>query len=185
VCWCSNGALAPTDKHSMSILRKLRGIVTTALTWAVVWAPLSLLPLAFAALSGIQLPPGSVGRVLIIQAVIGAINGGVFASVLAVAGRKKRFETLSLRWIAACGAVGGALFPLVVRAALFTSLEVPFPAMALAWDLVTNAALGAGFATLTLALARRAPALPEGDGSAFGSVGHGMEHPVTLNDELA
>jgi hypothetical protein len=150
----------------MRIVRILRGIVKTALTWAVVWVPFSLIPFGLATLlGGGPLPPGILGPLLISQAVMGAINGGVFASVLAIAGRRKSFETLSLPWIAACGAVGAALIPFAGRAVLFATLDVPIPATALVWTLVTNAVLGAGCATVTLSLARRAPALPRGSGA--------------------
>jgi len=150
----------------MRILRILRGILKTALTWAVVWVPFSLIPFGLAALVGSPLPPGVLGPLLITQAVMGAINGGVFASVLAIAGRRKTFETLSLPWIAACGAVGGALFPVAIQAVLFATVHPSIPATAWVSALVTNAVLGAGCATMTLSVARRAPALPRGTGAA-------------------
>jgi hypothetical protein len=150
----------------MRILRILRGIVKTSLTWAVVWAPFSLVPFGLASLFASALPPRLLSALFVGHAVMGAINGGVFATVLAIAGRRKTFETLSLPWMAACGAVGATLIPFVGRAVLFATLDVPIPAMALLATLVTNAALGAGYATLTLSIARREPALPRGDGAA-------------------
>jgi hypothetical protein len=155
-----------------SIMRVLRGIVKTAIIWAAVWAPASLVPMALAELSGVHFPSGVFLRVLIFQTVIGAINGGVFASAIAFGGRRKTFETLSLRWIAACGAVGGALFPLILRAAL----GAPMPPIAVAWGLATNAALGAGLATLTLFIARRAPVLTSGYDSSVEQVATGASN---------
>ena len=126
-----DASVGPMQKRtSMRILRILRGIVKTALTWAVVWVPVSLIPFGLAALVGSPLPPGVLGPLLITQAVMGAINGGVFASVLAIAGRRKTFETLSLPWIAACGAVGGALFPVAIQAVLFATVHLSIPATA-------------------------------------------------------
>ena len=150
----------------MRILRVLRGIARTALTWAVVWVPVSLIPFGLATLFGGPLPLRVWVPVIISQAVVGAINGGVFATVLAIAGRRKSFDTLSLPWIAACGAVSAALVPFVGRAVLLATLDVPIPATALLTALVTNGVLGAGFAMTTLTLARRAPALPRDNGTA-------------------
>ncbi len=150
----------------MRISRILSGILKTALTWAVVWVPISLIPLGVAALFGARLASGVWGPFLISQALMGAINGAVFAGVLAIAGRRKTFETLSLPWIASCGGVGAAMFPFVFRAVLLTALDVPMPAMALLSTLVSNAVLGAGLATLTLSIARRAPALPASESAA-------------------
>jgi hypothetical protein len=144
----------------MQIFRKLRGIAATALTWAVVWAPLSLIPLGLRVLLLGPVPSGMWGNVWRISMMTGAINGAIFGTVLAIAGQRKTFETLSLRWIAACGAAGGALFPLALRAVGYAMLDLPIPATALASTLVTNALLGAGLATSTLAVARHAPALP-------------------------
>ena len=155
----------------MRILRILRGIGKTALTWAVAWIPFSLIPFGLVTLfGGVPLPSGVWGALLISTALTGAINGAVFAGVLAIAGRGKTFETLSLRWIAACGAVGGALFPLAARAVLLATVDVSIPITALMSSLVTNAVLGAGFATVTLSIARRAPALPRADGVARAAI---------------
>jgi hypothetical protein len=157
----------------MRIARLLRGIVKTAITWAVVWVPLSLIPFGLATLFGARPPSRVLVQILISQLVTAAINGGVFASVLAIAGRRKTFETLSLRWIAACGAVGGVVFPVLGRALVYATLDVRIPATALVGSLVTNAVLGAGLATMTLSLARRAPALPRASGLAQPAVESG------------
>jgi len=154
----------------MHIRRLLRGIVKTALTWAVVWVPVSLIPLGLATLFGASLPLRALVPLVISQAVMGAINGGVFASVVAIAGRRKTFETLSLPWIAACGAGSAALFPFVVRAILFATIDIALPARVLLWALATNAVLGAGCAAMTLSIARRAPVLPPDKSEAWPAV---------------
>jgi hypothetical protein len=85
------------------------------------------------------------------------LTGGLFAVVLAVAGRRRNAESMSMPWIAVCGAVGAGLMPLVVR------MVFPFPASVWAPMIVTNALLGGAGAAVMLAMARRAPALPRGD----------------------
>lgn len=151
----------------MRIPRLLRGIVKTALMWAAVWVPVSLIPLGLSTLlGGVSLPFRVLIPVVISQAMMGAINGGIFASVVAIAGRRKTFETLSLPWIAACGAVSAAVFPFVLRTILFATIDIAVPVTVLVWGLATNAVLGAGCAAMTLSIARRAPALPPGNGEA-------------------
>lgn len=144
----------------MDIGRLLRGIVRTSLTWAAITVPLSLIPFGVASLFGSPVPVRIWGVLLLTSGVMGLINGGVFATLLAIAGRRTTFERLSLAWIAACGALGGALVPFVSRAVVIAMTDVPMPATALVWTLTTNALLGAGFATVALSAARRAPALP-------------------------
>jgi hypothetical protein len=148
----------------MRIIRILRGIVLTALTWAVAWVPVSLILIGLATLFGVHLAPGFLSRYLIVQAIVGAINGGVFASILAIAGRRKTFETLSMPWIATCGALGGALIPFAGRVLLSASFALPVTALISIF--VTSALLGAAGATLTLSIARRAPAFPRSDNAA-------------------
>jgi hypothetical protein len=65
-------------------------------------------------------------------------------------------------WIAACGAIGGVLFPFVTRAVLFVSTDLPIPAFALLGTFATNVVLGAACAAVSLKVARRAPAFSEG-----------------------
>jgi hypothetical protein len=138
--------------------------------WSAAWIPVSLIRFGVATLFGASLPPGVLILLLINGTFVGAINGGVFAVVLAIAGRRKTFEALSLPWVAACGAVGAALFPLALRGILLATFDFRIPAAALVWDLATNAVLGAGCATLTLSIARRAPALPHDDGEARAAI---------------
>ena len=153
----------------MRIVRILRGIVTSAVTWAGLWMPSALIPIGMAALTGNPLPLSVVGAILVSQGLIGAVNGVVFATVLAIAGRRKTFESLSMPLMAACGAVGGVLFPVVVRTVMLSTLGIQIMPTALIF-LVINALLGAGCAALTLHIARRAPALQAGSDSAMPEV---------------
>jgi hypothetical protein len=147
----------------MRIFRKLRAILATAITWGLVWVPFALVPFGIAAVIGGQAPSLRIlGAIALGQGLVGIINGAVFASVVAVFGRRKTFESISLPWIATCGAVGGALFPFAVRGLLIAATDLPIPLTALAGALVTNAVLGAGCASLSLSFARRAPELSSG-----------------------
>ena len=148
----------------MRLIRFLRGALKTAVTWSLAWTPVSFIPMGLYAVFGGVLPePRMIIGFAISQAVSGAINGFVFASVVAVMGRRKTFESISMRWIAACGAIGGALFPVVVRSVFLAANDFPLSALGLVSGLALNAAIGAGFAAASLSLARRAPQLRPGE----------------------
>lgn len=151
----------------MRILRVLRGIVRTAITWVVLWVPVSLVPLGLAVLGGSPFPEGALRAFLLTQAVAGTLNGVVFGSVVAIAGRRRTFEALSMPWMAACGAVGGAAGPSVIAAVMLSGNSIALPASVLLTTMVTNALMGAGLATLTLSVARRAPGLSRDAGAAL------------------
>ncbi len=100
----------------MAWLRRLRGVVGMGVIWAVGWAVAGLLvgvasrllpwlPWdAFFAIFDAPLPA---------LAVPGFMGGMLFAGVLMVVGRRRRFEELSLLRFTAWGAVGGLLLALV------------------------------------------------------------------------
>ena len=157
----------------MRVLRVLRGIAKTAMAWSVAWVPLSLIPFGIGAFFGGYFTPRILVAMVVSQALAGAINGAVFATVLALRGRRRTFESLSLPWIASCGAIGGVVFPVGVRALLLSTVGIQMPLIGFAWALVTNAALGAGLAAISLALARRAPALSDGSDGNMPSIGSG------------
>ena len=144
----------------MRILRLLRGVIGTAVAWVVPWVPISLIPLGLAILAGNPFPEGALRAFLVTQTVAGLFNGVVFASVVAIAGRKRTFEGLSMPWMAACGAVGGAAGPSLIAAVMLSNNSIALPASVLVSTLITNGLLGAGLASLTLSVARRAPELP-------------------------
>jgi hypothetical protein len=74
------------------------------LTWALVWAPAAVL------LGMIVDPDGSMDEMWVaIGAFPGFLGGVIFAAVLAMAGRRHRFDELSLSRFAAWGAVAGVL----------------------------------------------------------------------------
>ncbi len=78
---------------SIRILQTLRGVAATQLTRAVVWVGRSALPFGVAKLVGTDIPLRTLAVTLLSQGLLGAISRSVFATVLAVAGRRKTFAT--------------------------------------------------------------------------------------------
>ena len=85
-------------------LRRARGAVLMGVTWALIWAPVGVL------IGLIVDPDGSMDEMWVaIGAYPGFLGGVVFATVLGIVGRRRRFEELSLPRFAAWGAVAGLL----------------------------------------------------------------------------
>lgn len=103
-------------------------------------------------------PPDFVIRFLTIWTLWGALSGAIFAVVLAIAERRHTLAELSLARVALWGAIGSLALPAALTIA--EVMQTPFPPSE--WRFVLAAlgiaaALGAGCAVGTLALARRAP----------------------------
>ena len=138
-------------------LRRIRGAVGMGLSWAVV---------GFLAGIGIELVhnlwPNPLGSAVDIWpmtlALPGFLGGVAFSTVLGIAGRRRRFDELSLPRVAAWGAVGGLLVSLIPAAMVAIGLATPNVSL---WQ-ITLALLGpftlggAVAASGTLALARMA-----------------------------
>ncbi|MBV9880705.1 MAG: hypothetical protein JO180_09440 [Gemmatirosa sp.] len=97
-------------------VRRIRGAVGTGATWAVAWAVGGvLIGVASVLLPG--LPWDAFFDVfdapLPALAVPGFVGGAIFSVVLGIAGRRHRFDELSLARFAAWGALGGLLLSLV------------------------------------------------------------------------
>ena len=126
------------------LLRRVRGVLGTAFTWAVAWTGLG---------AGLGLLAGIPFNFLIPMALNGAaagfIAGASFAVILSIAERHRTLEDLSLRRVALWGAVGGLLLSFIPMA-----FGVPVPY--LLGPLVINAGIGAGMATGSVFMARRA-----------------------------
>ena len=130
-------------------LRRIRGAVGMGLTWAVGWALVGvLIGLSWS----LGLPMGWFVEVfdapLPALAIPGFFGGAVFSMVLGIAGRRHRFDELSLPRFGAWGAVGGLLLTVPIVTVSTLSL---IPA-AVAIGIV--ALLSAGSATGSLMLAR-------------------------------
>ena len=128
-------------------LRRLRGIFGTGLTWAVGWAAFTV---GTNLLFGI--PLRFVGLLAVSGVVRGFIAGGAFAVILSFAERHHTLEDLSLRRVGLWGGIGGSLL-LVATLPFVLSLGIPLVPRLV--GLTTSALLGAGFASGSVALARR------------------------------
>ncbi len=135
-------------------LQRIRGAIGIGLTWAVGWAPVGAVT---GLIAGIVLgfPLGGIAaNYAELFAVLGFIGGSMFSTVLRIAEGQRRFDQLSLPRFAVWGAAGGLLLGTlavtlgVVGLGGITPLTVA----------VVGAAglLGAGSATSSLALARKA-----------------------------
>lgn len=137
-------------------LRWARGALGMGLTWAIV---------GFVAGAGIEVIhniwPNPVGSAVDIWpaalAYPGFFGGVAFSAVLGVAGRRRRFDELSLPMVAAWGAAGGLIVSLIPAAMVLVGLATPnIPAWQITLALAGPFALGgAAAASGSLALARR------------------------------
>jgi len=126
------------------LLRKIRGIVGTGLTWAGAWIGLGAV---LGVVAGFPLT--SVFRLALSNSIGGFIAGASFALILSVAERKRTLDDLSLRRVALWGAVGGVVV---------TSIPLLFgtPLAFLLGPLLINGGIGASLASGSVVMARRA-----------------------------
>ena len=143
-------------------LKRIRGVLGTALTWAVAWSGVGVV----LGLVGGVVAPGAVSVVDWVVTLVGVfgplgfVGGVVFSTVLGIAEGRRRFDQMSLTRFAAWGAVG---------AFLVSAFLVLGDSSLLGFDKVLLIAvmtlLGAGSAAGSLALARKAdPLLESGEG---------------------
>ena len=125
-------------------LRRMRGIIGTGLTWAAAWIGLGA---GIGALAGFPLT--YLVRIALSNSIGGFIAGASFAVILSIAERRHTLDDLSLRRVALWGAAGGVLV---------TSIPLAFgaPLAFLLGPLVINGGIGAGLATGSVVMARRA-----------------------------
>ena len=136
-------------------LRRIRGALGMALTWAVGGALVG---------GGIELIhnvwPNPLGALVDIWPAVLAypafVGGLAFSAVLGIAGRRRRFDELSLPRFAAFGAAGGVLVSLLPGALVGLGLATPnVPVWQIIGALIGPLTLGgAAAAAGTLALAR-------------------------------
>lgn len=148
----------------MKGLRRLRGAIGMGLSWAVGWAIGGLL-IGVASILLPGLPWDGFFAVfdapLPALAVPGFFAGLFFSAVLGIAGRRRRFQELSLPRFAAWGAVGGlllTLFPFALVAVGLASREGSTVGTGQIVAVITPlfVLLSAASATVTLILARNA-----------------------------
>jgi len=140
------------------LLRRVRGILGTAATWAVAWMGLGA---GIGALVGYDL--NFLFQLAMNNSVAGFIAGTAFAVILSVAERNHSLEDFTLRRVALWGAGGGLLVSLI-------PLAVGIPLTYLVGPLVINAVIGAGMAGGSVAMAKRAEArlIPSTDNPLLG-----------------
>ena len=138
----------------MTIWRRIRGLLGTALSWAMLWltigASLAVYDGDLAAL-GFRFVAWFAG----FFGVCGAVGGGVFALLLAAAERSRSVDELSKFRVTMWGLFGGLAIPGLFAIVLNRVLPIQLDMSVLSFAI--TAALGAGSAAGTLALARRAP----------------------------
>ena len=143
----------------MKLLRVLRGMVGTAVTWGLAWVPMTIGFYTVLNLlgPGFEFPlwPG----VVLGGAVRGAISGAAFAGVLSMVARRRSFSQLTFAQLMACGAAGAIIAPGVTLAIATTISQFTIPPAAIAFSLLMSAGMGAVSAAGTLYAARRAPTL--------------------------
>jgi hypothetical protein len=143
------------------LLRRLRGIIGTGLTWALGWAGLwsatTLIAAGLGAFEGMTAFQFTIGALYV--AGCGFIAGSAFGMVLSAFERKKRLEDLSVKRIGLMGGIVGALGALALVATFGIPLWLPVTVLTVA---------GAGFSSGTVALAKRSDTkLIEGDEEDF------------------
>jgi hypothetical protein len=144
----------------MKLLRVLRGILGTAVAWGLAWIPLTLVTWGVAGVLGGNVPPLRVtGAIVIGAAIRGMISGAAFASVLALAGRRRTFENLRLRDMLVWGAIGGIVAPVISLGAIALTTSAVIPPLAIGLGLGMASTVGALSAAGTLWVARKAPEL--------------------------
>lgn len=125
------------------LLKRVRGILGTAFTWAIAWIGLGA---GLGVLAGF--PLRYLPQMALNSSVAGFMAGASFAVILSVAERNHSLEDLSLRRVALWGAVGGLILSVIPMA-----FGVPVPY--LLGPLVINSGIGAAMASGSVVLARR------------------------------
>lgn len=160
------------DVSMTGLFRRIRGAIGMGVTWAVGWALAGVL-IGVASILLPSLPWDAFFNIfdapLPALAVPGFVGGLVFSAVLVVAGRRRRFDELSLPRFAAWGAVGGLLLAAVPGAMVLVGLATLGKDSAGVLALTAKIApflmiLSSASATTSLLLARKAQgkALTEG-----------------------
>lgn len=155
-------------------MKRLRGAVVLALTWAVAWAVGGIL-IGASSIVLPWLPWDAFFRVfdapLPALAIPGFVGGLIFSAVLGVAEHRRQFEELSAARFAAWGALGGLLLTLIPASAVLLGSATVVEGAHELWPLtlilvVPLTALSAASASGSLWLAKRSDtthALPPAD----------------------
>ena len=131
-------------------LKRIRSALVMGLIWAVVWAPVGVL------IGMVVDPDNSMDEMwFLIGAYPGFLGGVVFAAVLGIAARHRRFEELSIGRCAAWGAAAGLLVGVLPFLLGSPTTETPLWLLALV-TIGSFTLMSAASAAGSLALARMA-----------------------------
>ena len=145
----------------MKILKVLRGMIGTAITWGLAWVPLSAGLWAASGLLGGP-PLEFWGPMLLGAGVKGAISGAAFGGFLSIVARRRSFSELTFPQLMACGAAGALIAP-AITFAIIIGRDVLLPPWMIGYSMAVSALSGAVSAAGTLYAARRAPELAAAD----------------------
>ena len=133
------------------LVRRLRGALGIGVTWGVLWATIGLV-LGFVVrfVRPDQIEPGEgPARIATVLGLAGFLSGLGFAGLLSLAEKRRTIHELSLGRVALWGLLGAGAIPLLTGADASVGL--------------ITGALGALFATTSVATARRHPLGPATD----------------------
>lgn len=136
-------------------LRRLRGAVGLAVSWAFGWAGvLSVATVVIDMIGGYPWTPtlGNLAANAVLFGAMGFLGGASFSVVLGIAGRRRRFEEMSLPTFTGWGAFAGVGLGVLMALTSVGGFSLP----TLVGCVVFGAILGGGSAGGSLALARRA-----------------------------
>jgi hypothetical protein len=132
-------------------LRRIRSVVLMGLTWAVVWAPVSVL------IGTIVDPDESMDEPWVAMGVLpGFVCGALFSAVLGIAEGRREFDELSLFRAVAWGTMSGLLVGLLPFALGTPNYDHPLMLLGGAVIVGCIALLSAASGSGSLMLARRA-----------------------------
>jgi hypothetical protein len=137
----------------MRLLRRIRGIVGTALTWATGWGVGGAVWMGIV-FPVVGFPPEAFAACMILGGVFllgvyGFLAGAAFSLVVLAAEKRRTLHQLTLRRVAAWGALGT-----ILMFAVPVALSTP-SVLAKGITLLVIAVLGAGSAAASLSIARR------------------------------
>ena len=136
-------------------LKRLRGALGLASAWAVGWAGvLSVATVVIDIIGGYPWTPtlANLAANAVLFGAMGFLGGAAFSVVLGIAGRRRRFEDMSLPTFTVWGAIAGVGLGVLMA---LTSVG-GFSLSTLVSSVVFGAVLGGGSAGGSLALARTA-----------------------------
>ena len=153
-------------------LKRIRSALVMGLIWAVAWAPVGVL------IGMVVDPDGSMDEMwFLIGAYPGFLGGVVFAAVLGMAARHRRFEELSLGRCAAWGAGAGFLVGMlpVLLGSPTTATPLWLLALIVIGSFTLMSALSAAGSLALARMAERRGALRAGEHATEGEVARARE----------